>query len=267
MARIGGPLEPPSGGRWEVGLAWRWRRLRDGVPSGLFLFGSAVVILLVGVLVGLLLAKVASHGAVGRADTQVDRWFATHRNNDLNRATHYVAYAAETPTIAALAVLTVAGAALAWRRWREPMLVAVAVTGEVLIFLTITLLVDRPRPPVEHLDVAPPTSSFPSGHVAAAVALYGAWALLVWQRSRSALLRRLLTLFAIVVPIAVALSRMYRGMHYPTDVLAGALLGTGWLAVTVGGIRLGVRHHELRAETAGENPQNPARRWPLPRHG
>jgi membrane-associated phospholipid phosphatase len=70
-----------------------------------------------------------------------------------------------------------------------------------------------------------------------------------------------------VVPIAVALSRMYRGMHDPTDVLAGALLGTGWLAVTVGGIHLGVRHHQLRAETAGQNPENPERRWPLPRHG
>jgi membrane-associated phospholipid phosphatase len=185
MARSGGPLEPSSGGRWEVALAWRWRRLRDGVPAGLFLLGSAVVILLVGVLVGLLLAKGASHDAVGRADTRVDRWFAAHRTNDLNRATHYATDAAETPTIAALAVLTVAGAALAWRRWREPMLLAVAVAGEVLIFVTITLLVDRPRPPVSHLDVAPPTSSFPSGHTAAAVALYGAWAVLAWQRSRS----------------------------------------------------------------------------------
>jgi hypothetical protein len=59
----------------------------------------------------------------------------------------------------------------------------------------------------------------------------------------------------------------YRSMPDPTNVLAGALLGTGWLAVTVGGIRLGVRHHELRAETSGENPENPARWWPLPRHG
>jgi membrane-associated phospholipid phosphatase len=267
MARSGGPSQPASSSQWEVALAWRWRRLRDGVPSGLFLFGSAVVILLVGVLVGLLLAKIASHDVVGRADTHVDRWFAAHRTNALSRATHYATDAAETPTIAALAVLTVAGAALAWRRWREPMLVAVAVTGEVLIFVTITLLVDRPRPPVKHLDVAPPTSSFPSGHTAAAVALYGVWALLAWQRSRSPLLRLLLTLLAIVVPIAVALSRMYRGMHYPTDVLAGALLGAGWLAVTVRGIRIGVRHHELRAETAEKNPGEPARQWPLPRHG
>jgi hypothetical protein len=50
----------------------------------------------------------------------------------------------------------------------------------------------------------------------------------------------------------------------PTDVLAGALLGTGWLVVTVGGIHLGVRHHEFPAETPRENP---ARWWPPRRHG
>jgi undecaprenyl-diphosphatase len=221
-------------------LAWRWRRLRDGVPSGLFLFGSAVVILLVGVLVGLLVVKVASHDAFGRADTHVDRWFAAHRTNDLNQATGYATDAATASTIAALAALTGAGVALAWRRWREPMVVAV---------------------------VAPPTSGFPSGRTAAAVVLDGAWALLAWQRSWSVLLRGLLTLLATAVPIAVALSRTYRGMHDPTDVLVGVLVGTGWLAVTVCGIRRGVRHHELRAETAGEDPANPARRWPLPRHG
>ena len=98
--------------------------------------------LLVGVLVGLLLAKVASHDAFGRADTHVDRWVAAQRTNDVNQATHSATDAAETPTIAALAVLTIAGVALAWQRWREPMLVAVA-TGEVLIFLTIMLLLPR----------------------------------------------------------------------------------------------------------------------------
>ena len=114
-----------------------------GPVRGLFLLGSAVVILLVAVLVGLLLAKVASHDAFGRADTHVDRWVAAHRTNDVNQAIHSATdAAAETPTIAALAVLTIAGVALVWQCWRKPMLVAVA-TGEVLIFLTITLLLPR----------------------------------------------------------------------------------------------------------------------------
>jgi hypothetical protein len=83
---------------------WRWRCLRGGVPAGLFLFGSAVVILLVGVLAAPLRAKVAGHDTAGCADTDVDRWFAAHRTHDFNRATYYATAAAETPTIAGLAV-------------------------------------------------------------------------------------------------------------------------------------------------------------------
>ncbi|HYT25611.1 MAG TPA: hypothetical protein VEP73_03895, partial [Actinomycetota bacterium] len=167
-----GPLDP-SPQDPEVTLAERWRNFREGVPSALFLLGSAVVLLAVLVLLGMFLAKVASHDAIGQADTRLTRWFAAHRSKDLNEVTHYTTDAAETPTVTILAVLVVAGAALAWRRWREPLLVAVAVAGEVAIFLMVTLLVDRPRPPVPHLDRAPPTSSFPSGHTAASVALYG----------------------------------------------------------------------------------------------
>jgi undecaprenyl-diphosphatase len=101
--------------------------------------------------------------------------------------TRWTTLLSETITVTVLAVLTVAITAWVWRRWREPMLVAVAVAGEVAIFLAITLLVDRRRPPVSHLDQAPPTSSFPSGHTAAAICLYGALAVLASERARSAL--------------------------------------------------------------------------------
>jgi undecaprenyl-diphosphatase len=125
------------------------------------------------------------------------------------------------------------------------MLVAVAVTGEVAIFLVVTLLVDRPRPPVGQLDEAPPTSSFPSGHTAAAIVLYGALAVLAHQQARSALVRRLSLFLAVALPALVAVSRVYRGMHFPSDVLGGILLGTLWLLASVRGIRLGVFHHQL----------------------
>jgi membrane-associated phospholipid phosphatase len=243
-----GPLERPPGPR-EVALAQRWRRFRAGVPSALYLFSWAVLILLAGILVGWLLAKAAPHDAFGRADARADRVLAADRTPRWNTITHWVTDLSETRTIAIMAIVTVIGAALAWRRWREPMLVAVAVTGEVLIFLGITTLVDRARPPVSHLDKAPPTSSFPSGHTAAAICMYGALALLSFERSRSLLLRGLLVLLAVAVPVAVAVARVYRGMHYPTDVLGGAVLGATWLAVTVRGIRLGVVHDRLRTGT------------------
>lgn len=81
------------------------------------------------------------------------------------------------------------------------------------------------------LDVAPPTSSFPSGHTAAAVALYGGIAILalrVYGRRRAALTGAVVLW---CIPVIVGLSRLYRGMHYPS--LAGALTGGLWLLLVI----------------------------------
>jgi membrane-associated phospholipid phosphatase len=257
-----GPLEPAPDDR-ETALAARWRRLREGVPSTLFLLACAVVLAVVLVGIGWLLAKVFSGDAVGRGDADVSRWLAGERSPGLNDVTAVTSEVGGTLTITILAVLSVAVAAFVWRRWREPMLVAVAVAGEVAIFLVVTLLVDRKRPPVPHLDEAPPTSSFPSGHTAATIALWGALAVLASERARTALVRGLFLTLAILLPLLVASSRMYRGMHYLSDVLGGVLLGCLWLVAAVRGIRLGVAHHELRR---GGAPGRPWRRSAV-RHG
>ena len=240
-----GPLDPGPDDR-ETALAARWRRMRDGVPPALFLLGCAVVLVLALTGLGWVLSHVVQNDSIGRADADVSRWLAGERNGELNDVTAVTSEVGGTITVTVLAVLSVAVAAFVWRRWREPMLVAVAVAGEVGIFLVVTLLVDRRRPPVRHLDEAPPTSSFPSGHTAATIALWGALAVLASERARSALVRGLFWTLAVVVPLVVATSRMYRGMHYFTDVLGGLVLGWVWLAATVRGIRLGVAHWALR---------------------
>jgi membrane-associated phospholipid phosphatase len=249
-----GPLDPAPGGR-EAALAVRWRRLRDGVPSAMFLLACAVVLMLVLAGIGWLLSHVLQNDSIGRADADLSRWLAGDRNRELNEVTSVTTQIGGTLTVTVLAVLSVAVAAFVWRRWREPMLVAVAVAGEVAIFVTVTLLVDRKRPPVQHLDPAPPTSSFPSGHTAATVALWGALAVLASERARSALVRGLFLTLAVLLPLLVASSRLYRGMHYFTDVLTGALLGGLWLAATVRGIRLGVAHWALRHGTTTGGPE------------
>jgi undecaprenyl-diphosphatase len=242
-------LDPSPGDRevaLETSLAERWRHLPDGVPSAIFLAIGGAALLALLVVIGLLVAKVFVDDGLGHADASFSRWFAAHRTPGLNQLTHYTTLASDSITITALAVATVAITAIVWRRWREPMLVAVAVTGEVTIFLLVTLLVDRQRPPVPHLDDAPPTSSFPSGHVAAAICMYGALAIIANERASSALVRGLFLALAVLIPLAMALSRLYRGMHYLTDILGGVILGVTWLYLATRGIRLGVLHHQLR---------------------
>jgi membrane-associated phospholipid phosphatase len=192
------------------------------VPSAVLLWA-----LLAGL--GYVLTRWVTHTAFARWDLSVDRWFVQHRSPSWNLVTQVGSHAAETYTVIAIGVVLVVGLRVVLGRWRESLFLAVAVVGEVTIFVCTTLVIDRPRPAVPRLDVAPPTSSFPSGHVAAAVALYGAFAVVVWLTSRHGWLRAAAAVLAVAVPVAVGISRLSRGMHYPTDVLAGALLGVLWL--------------------------------------
>jgi undecaprenyl-diphosphatase len=105
--------------------------------------------------------------------------------------------------------------------------------GELLVFLVVTAVVNRPRPDVPLLDAAPPTSSFPSGHTAAAVAFYGCLAVIVLRQLRPRWLAVTIATLLCLVPLVVGISRLYRGMHHPTDVVFGALGGGLWLALVL----------------------------------
>jgi membrane-associated phospholipid phosphatase len=194
---------------------------------------AAVVVwaLLCGI--GYLLTRPLRGTAFERWDESVVRFFADHRAAPWNTVTHWMTYAAETYTVIAIGLVFFVGMRLRLHRWRESVFLLAAVVGEVTIFVCTTMVIDRPRPPVPHLDDAPPTSSFPSGHTAAAVTLYGALALIALSASRRPWLRGLAVTVAIAAPICVGLGRLYRGMHYPTDVVAGALLGMLWLTINV----------------------------------
>jgi membrane-associated phospholipid phosphatase len=219
LKRQPGRQDPP---RRDPG--WRADALR--------LLAAAVLIWLVLVGIGHLLGHQWKHSALVRWDASVDRHLAADRQRNWNTVTHVTTYLAETITVIAIGLLAFVLLRVLLKRWRESLFLAVTVIGEVTIFVCTTLLVDRNRPSVRHLDSAPPTSSFPSGHTAASVALYGSLAVIAWRVGAAAWLRTLATVLAVLIPVAVALSRMYRGMHYPTDVAAGALLACCWLAVT-----------------------------------
>jgi membrane-associated phospholipid phosphatase len=249
-AGSGGVLDGAPGER--SGLAQRWRGLPRGVPSILFLIGAAVVVLAIWTAIGWLAAKVLGDDFLGRFDRGLSRTLARGRSPDLNDITHYLSYLSETITVIVVGAVVFVSARLAWKRWRESLFVLAVLVGEVSIFVGVTALVDRNRPPVRQLDAAPATSSFPSGHTAAAVALYGAIALLASERVRSRALVWIAVAAAVLIPVAVAGARMYRGMHFLTDVVAGAALGAVWLVISALGIRLGVIHSSLRASSGGE---------------
>jgi hypothetical protein len=87
--------------------------------------------------------------------------------------------------------------------------------GELALFLTTALIVDRPRPPVPHLDAAlPPTSSFQSGHTGAAICLYGGVALIIFVSTRSWVLGSVL----LALPWLLMVPKVMRPRATPTRV-------------------------------------------------
>lgn len=197
----------------------------------LWLLAGAIVIWGVMCLLGLLLTHVLEHTAFGHADLGTNRWFAHHRIAFLNDVAAFGTGMAETLTVV-VATAVLAGV-LRWRtgRWYEAIVIMVSVVGEVAIFLCVTLIVPQHRPPVHRLDPAPPTSSYPSGHTGASIALYCCLGLLVLWLYSDRGWARALAMVLFFVPVFVGLSRIYMGMHYPSDVLAGALLAALWLSV------------------------------------
>ena len=205
-----------------------WQEVRTALAR------VAVPFLLVGtvtVLLGLLVTKVLDGTAFADEDAALDRTLAAHRTPTGVTLTHIGTMFAETPTIVALTAITAAAFRLAYRRWRESVFLVLCVTGQALIFLVTTLLIDRHRPPVRHLDASPPTSSFPSGHTAAATAFYGGLAIVLAWHTRRVWLRWLVTAVGVLMPVMVATCRMYRGMHYPTDTATSAVMALALLAI------------------------------------
>lgn len=191
-------------------------------------FVAAYVVLTVAMIgLGVLIDRL---GGVRHWDVVVNRWFVRHRTGSFNTATAIGSHLAETVTVIALGLLIVLVLRRLHDRWGITFL-AVALGLEVSVFLTVTLFVDRHRPPVPKLDTAPPTSSFPSGHTAAAVALYVGVVVLLSRRTRSPVHRAALVAASLVIPAVVGLSRLYRGMHHPTDIFAGVLLGVACLII------------------------------------
>jgi undecaprenyl-diphosphatase len=186
---------------------------------------------------------------VGELDTELQRWVVTHRLGPLDPAFVGLSWAGSAGLV--WLAIGVALGALRRRPW------IVLTTGAAVLAADLTALAikgatgrERPFlvfPEPEPLVTTPLGLSFPSGHAATSFAAATVLSTLASRRGRVALYG-LATL--------VALSRVYVGVHYPADILAGALLGlaVGVLAIRVSGMlgpKLGVARSRRRRRPPG----------------
>jgi len=218
--------EPP------VSPATRSATRHDRVRQYGRIAASVVVVwvLIVGILIGIgkliMMAKNGNGNLLG--DHTISHWFAAQRTPSLNGWSLDGSNLGATQDILIVAVVACVVFLAVTRRWRPVIFLAVVMFGELAAFLTIAFVVKRPRPDVPNLDSHLPTSAFPSGHLAATICLYVAIAILVIGHARG-WWRYLFLIPAVVMPVMIALARMYRGEHHLTDILASVLFAALWL--------------------------------------
>ena len=204
------------------------RQLRDRHPVTVHVAVTVVLWLaLVAfmVAIGKILTEVlVPHLGIGAAERSYNNWLEEHRapsREDVSWVGSTLSGGLVIPLIVTVTCVT-----LAFKRWwRLGAFFLTAILIEVSAYRAIVSLVPRERPEVDRLESLPIQHSYPSGHVAATVAVYAALALVLAAHWRESWLRYLAYAFGLFMPLLVAASRMYRGMHNPTDALAGLLMG------------------------------------------
>jgi undecaprenyl-diphosphatase len=159
-----------------------------------------------------------------RSESDLNRSLQDTRTRTWDSVTALWSHIGNTEIVIGVCILVVA---LVWwrtRRWWFAVIPAIAISLQATIFVTVSAVIGRPRPDVPHLDIAPPTSSYPSGHVGASVALYASLAIMATTIERTWLRRTVIGVCSLI-PILVAYARLYRGMHHLSDVVVGAING------------------------------------------
>lgn len=150
----------------------------------------------------------------------------------LTRAAIEITALAGTP-ILTLFTLVIGGYFAAKRQYRTLALLLIAVIGETLLSSGLKDLFDRPRPDfVSHL-VHASGNSFPSGHSTSAAAIYLIIAALIARETKQHIVRNYVFFVAVMLAVLVGASRVYLGVHYPTDVIGGLSFGAAWAAIVL----------------------------------
>ena len=231
--RFAGSRSPPHQ-RLGAATSSLRARLRLHEIAGIALLAGLVVVVVLAVGLTALLDDVLEGEGMAQIDQPAARWLAEHRDLWLTHLLFVITQAGSPARQAVLVLIVCALAARRARSWLPVVLGLVGAGGIGLVVITAKTLVGRQRPASPYALISAHGFSFPSGHAtgAAAVGMICAWMLCRWVvRSWSGQV----TVWAATIGMIglVGFSRVYLGVHYVTDVLAGWLLGGAWAGAVI----------------------------------
>ena len=200
---------------------------------------------------GLLVTRVLEPAwGIGSADERVNVWLAAHRTPSRTHESLLGSIIAGG-VVLPIVVGSIALACALLRKWRIAAFVVFALAVESASYRSTTLVIHSHRPRVVRLESLPVNAAYPSGHTAAALAVYGGLALLITSRLTNGAVRAIAWTLVLATVTFVAVARMYRGMHHPLDVGGGVVVGIVAIIVVVFACRVAGATADARARVGG----------------
>jgi undecaprenyl-diphosphatase len=193
---------------------------------GIFLLsGAAVAIFLTWVFSEV--AEKVRAGSTQPIDDAVLRWMAAHQSPGIQSAMLEIT-SLGTSAVVTMIVL-IAGLFLWLNHHKHSAILLIAATlGGMVLDGLLKIGFNRPRPQIFQWGTQVVSSSFPSGHAMASTIVYGTVAYLAARLQQNVASRFLTMGLAALIIVLICSSRVYLGVHYPSDVLAGVIIGLAW---------------------------------------
>jgi membrane-associated phospholipid phosphatase len=194
--------------------------------------GIAIILFVIGLNAFVELTDELVENELENFDRSVTAWVLSFRSEAL---TAFFQYTTNLGDVIAYSVISVAIGAYFYirhRSWRFIVQTLLVLLLSTLCNLVVKRFINRARPTLEHL-VSVNTLSYPSGHSMSAMAFYGFLVYLCFQMNMPRVARALLVTVLIALILAVGLSRIYLGVHFPSDVAAGYIGGFIWITFCV----------------------------------
>jgi undecaprenyl-diphosphatase len=230
--------ERRSGARGHLAFVWnlifRGLRRMGGhaekfyVTLGIFLL-VGIVVAVAGTLVFAELGERVKKGYTQHFDVAALQWLGAHHTPFLTSIMTEI-----TPLGTGIVVLTIVGitTAFLWHTEHKisAQLLLAATAGNIVLNNVLKLYFDRARPNVFEWQTHAASSSFPSGHAMSATVVYGTVAYLLARLQKHGWSRAITLVTAVVVIALICTTRLYLGVHYPSDVVGGIVVGLAWAA-------------------------------------
>lgn len=238
------PQIPPTPSERRTGRRAHFTRLwnliflglrRTGVHAMTF-YGSVGIFLLVGAVVAIgatlgfaEIAELVFAGGTQTFDVAILQWFHAHQTPAFTAIMVEMTYLG-TGTVVMMIVVVVALFLWHTEHKHSARLLLAATAGNILLNGVLKLLYHRARPTLFVWGTTAVSSSFPSGHAMSATVVYGTVAYLVMRLQKHHWSRVLTLAGAVLLILLICVTRLYLGVHYPSDVIAGIVVGLAWAA-------------------------------------